>query len=166
MQFTLFTTLSLLLTLPLTSSTPLPLHLHPRAGGPAIKSIPPTCTITNPLSNLTSPTSSNATTATWAPLDSTRASQVYAYYLPEPYWQNASTVWAQCLQQCYGYGNTGDCRAAVMAYDVPAPSLHGAPAGQLEIACLMFGRAIGEADFGRPRSEGTWTDLRAGVIEC
>ncbi|OCK86033.1 hypothetical protein K432DRAFT_377134 [Lepidopterella palustris CBS 459.81] len=148
---------SLLITL--TSAVPTRLNLNRRAGGPAAVPIPANCTVKNPL-----PTSTSPSTVAYAPAPSTTSAYVYsAYYYP--FSTNQTALFTQCLEQCYGYGNKGECVAAYLASNVPAPPLFGSPGGQLETACLMYNRTLTPADFV-VASPGTYTDARCGNIVC
>ena len=152
-----FTSVTTLL-LALTNANP----ILPRAGGPIAKPIPSTCTIKNPFSH-TNCTSTN--TSGYKPsLAFTSAHTIYdAYYtLPTP----AEELWTQCSQQCYGYGEEGDCKSAVFANEVPVPEGYfGAKGGELVSACLLFDQYLTSEDF-ESAVEGQWVDERAGSIRC
>ncbi|KAF1960837.1 hypothetical protein CC80DRAFT_265616 [Byssothecium circinans] len=123
-------------------------HLTPRAGGPAILPIPSTCTVSNPRS---------ATPATFLPSAELQSTALlYSAYYPSPT-SNKTQLAEQCLQQCYGYGNHVECKAAFWAENVVVPpGYYGSPGGQLMTACLMYSRAVTEADFTQaPKGEGT-----------
>jgi hypothetical protein len=155
----LFLTLTSLL-LSLTYASP----ITPRAGagGPIAKPIPSSCNITNPLAH----TGFNTTiTSGYKPsLIFTSTHLLYEAYfdLPTP----AEELWTQCSQQCYGYGDEGDCKSAVLAYGVPVPEgYYGADGGELAIGCMMFDEYLAPDDF-EEAGEGEWVDERAGSIHC
>jgi hypothetical protein len=140
-----------------------PITVRASAGGPIPKPIPSTCTITNPLphSNCTNPTTTNNLKPS---LNFTITHTLYAAYfdLPTP----ASELWTQCSEQCYGYGYEGECKSAVLAYDVPTPKgYHGGAGGELVIACLLFDESIGVGDW-EAAVEREWNDVRAGSLYC
>jgi len=137
------------------------------AGGPIAKPIPSDCTITNPfLRNATNWSDNNTTnTSGYKPsLNFTSTQLLYEAYfdLPTP----ADELWTQCSQQCYGYGDEGDCKSAILAYEVPVPEgYYGAESGELAIGCLMFDEHLTPDDF-EEAEEGQWVDERAGDIYC
>lgn len=150
----------LLILLPLLS-TATPIKI--RAGGPTLKPIPPTCTITNPL-----PHSNCSTTTIVKSLkpasNFTAAHTLYSAYfdLPSP----TDELWEQCSQQCYGYGDEGECNSVVLAHEVPVPEgYYGGDAGKLMIACLLFDEFLTASEF-EEAVEGQWVDVRAGNLRC
>jgi hypothetical protein len=142
-----------------------PIAIRAGAGGPTPKPIPSTCTLTNPLPI----SSSNCTIATtvngYKPTSNfTSVHTLYASYfdLPTP----TSELWEQCSQQCYGYGEEGECKSAVLAHDVPTPKgYYGGAGGELMIGCLMFDEYLTSDDF-EEAVEGQWSDVRAASLEC
>lgn len=133
------------------------------AGGPIAKPIPSTCDITNPLPH--SNCSITTTTSGYKPA-STFASNhtLYESYfdLPTP----AEELWKQCSQQCYGYGDAGECKSVISAYDVPTPKGYlGGSGGELMIACLMFDEYL-VADNFEAAPEGQWLDVKADNLHC
>ncbi|KAF2094228.1 hypothetical protein NA57DRAFT_60861 [Rhizodiscina lignyota] len=154
------------------STTASPIQqLHQRAGAPIPKSIPSSCTVTNPIASLAFVSYSSTPAARYRPTNATKTSQLYAYYLDPSSFQvtssNSTSVFAQCLQTCYGYGNTGECVAAYMAYDVPTPPMFGAPGGNPSVACLMYSRMLGGGDFEAvPEGTAGWANATAGDILC
>jgi hypothetical protein len=138
------------------------------AGGPVAKPIPSTCTLTNPLiqHNTSKCTTNNSTnTSGYKPsLTFTSTHFLYESYftLPTP----AEELWTQCSQQCYGYGEEGDCKSAVFANEVPVPEgYYGAEGGELVSACLLFDEWLEVEDF-EGTEEGEWVGVRAGSIRC
>jgi hypothetical protein len=118
-----------------------PITVRAGAGGPTPKPIPPSCTLLNPLPT-SNCTTTNTTTNNLKPsLNFTELHTLYAAYfdLPTP----ASELWTQCSEQCYGYGerseqgNKGDCKSAVLAYDVPTPKGYYGGAGGRACDCLF-----------------------------
>jgi hypothetical protein len=146
------------------------------AGGPVPKPIPSTCTITDPLPHSNCTTTNTTTTNLKPTLNFTELHTLYAAYfsLPTP----ASELWTQCSEQCYGYGersersedgeqgDEGQCKSAVLAYDVPTPKgYYGGAGGELVIACLLFDGEIGVGDWEKA-AEGEWNMVRAGNLRC
>ena len=115
------------------------------AGGPMPKPIPSTCDIRNPLPH--SNCSITTTTSSYKPASTFVSNHtLYGSYfdLPTP----AEELWEQCSQQCYGYGDAGECKSAILAYDVPTPmGYHGGSGGELMIACLMFDQFLVASNF-------------------
>lgn len=137
--------------------------IKPRAGGPTLKPIPPTCTLTNPLphSNCTLTTIINGLKPN---SNFTAAHTLYSAYfdLPTP----TEELWEQCSQQCYGYGDGGECKSAVLAHEVPVPErYYGGDARKLMIACLLFDEFLAASEF-EEAVEGQWVDIRAGNLRC
>jgi hypothetical protein len=133
------------------------------AGGPTAKPIPSTCDITNPLPH--SNCSITTTTSGYKPASTfTSNHTLYESYfdLPTP----AEELWEQCSQQCHGYGDGGECKSVILAYDVPTPKdCHGGSGGELMIDCLMFVQFLA-ADIFEEAPEGEWLDVRAGSLHC
>lgn len=139
------------------------------AGGPITKPIPSTCTIINPLAlkatNWDNNNNSTTNTSGYKPsLIFTSTHLLYEAYfdLPTP----AEELWTQCSQQCYGYGDEGDCKSAVLTYEIQVPEgYYGTEGGELAIGCLMFDEYLAPEDF-EEAGEGEWVDERAGSIHC
>lgn len=95
---------------------------------------------------------------------------LYAYYLqPDSFLVTNSTaaqLFQKCLETCYGYGNTGDCKSVYQAYNYPAPPMFGGAGGDPTTACIMFNRTMTITDFEVVDEEGKWTASRAGVVSC
>jgi hypothetical protein len=145
------------------SASASPITNRAGAGGPTAKPTPSTCDIANPLAH--SNCSNTITTSNYKPT-STFASNhtLYESYfdLPTPFEQ----LWEQCSQQCYGYGDAGQCKSVILAYDVPTPKgYYGGSGGELKIACLMFDQFFAADDF-EAALEGQWLDVRAGSLDC
>jgi len=163
----LFLTLSTLL-VALTHASPI---IYPRAGagGPIVKPIPQTCTVSTPLVHNADTTncSNNITTNTadYKPTTAfASAHSLYEAYFDLP--KATEELWTQCSQQCYGYGDEGDCRSAVFAQAVPVPEGYfGAEGGELVSACLLFDEYLAADDLEKA-VEGQWIDERAGNIYC
>jgi hypothetical protein len=132
------------------------------AGGPIAKPIPSTCTVTKPLPHANC---STFRTSGYRPGPAfTSVHTLYESYftLPTP----IEELWTQCSQQCYGYGEEGDCKSAVFANEVPVPEgYHGAEGGELVSACLLFDEYLKPEDFVGAM-EGQWVDERAGSVHC
>jgi len=134
-----------------------------RAGGPTLKPIPPTCTLTNPL-----PTSDcilTTTTNGLKPASNFRSAHtLYQSYFDLP--TSTNELWDQCSQQCYGYGDKDECKSAVLAREVPVPEgYYGGAGGELRVACLLFDGFLAAGDF-EGAVEGQWVDVRAGNLHC
>ncbi|KAF2035060.1 hypothetical protein EK21DRAFT_54847 [Setomelanomma holmii] len=128
-----------------------------RAGGPAIVPIPANCSVTNPL--LASPS------ASYAPGPSTDGALFYNVYYPS-YTTNSSAMAEQCLQQCYGYGDHVECKAAFWAENLVVPAgYYETPGGQLSTGCLFFNRTLVSSDFVLA-PEGQAINAFAGNIAC
>lgn len=164
MLFSTLTVLATSLFAVLSASTPVPAAIVSRAGAPLAKPIPANCSVTNPLADGRGDRGSSC----WQPRTSTRAGQIYAYYLPPSTleYRNRTDIWTQCLEQCYGYGYTGDCQAAFMAENVPSVPVYTAPGGDPSIACLMYNRPLTRADFERPAARGQYVNAQVGDISC
>jgi len=140
----------------LMSASPVMTKVKPRAGGPIAQPIPSTCTVTNPLP-------SPIAAETYIP----NANDVllYSAYYSSPS-SNKTALAEQCLQQCYGYGNKGECRTAYWAENVPVPAgYYGSPGGQLSTACLFYNETLVTTDF-LVAPEGQATTPFAGNIQC
>ncbi|ORY00658.1 hypothetical protein BCR34DRAFT_494420 [Clohesyomyces aquaticus] len=149
----LFTALASLSTALPTSS-----KLDARAGGPAIVPIPSSCAVTNPY-----PTASSSS-QTYTPGPSAdNARGYYAYY---PAFSDIDSMQLQCLEQCYGYGNKGDCVSAFWAQNLPVPDgYYGSTGGPLMTGCLFFNRTLTPEDFV-VAPEGQATTPYARNIQC
>ena len=135
------------------------------AGGPISKPIPSTWQITNPFPY--SKCSTTSTTSGYRPAPTFASNHtLYGSYfdLPTP----AEELWEQCSQQCYGYGDVGECQSVILAYDVPTPKgYYGGFGGELMIACFMFDQCLVANNF-EAAPEGQWLGARAGNMhwEC
>lgn len=121
----------------------------PRAGGPAIKPIPSSCTITDP-----KPAEANFLPKGVEPL--------YAAYFPSPS-TNTTQMAEQCLQQCYGYGDSTQCHAAFWAENVEVPQ--GSRGTGKMTTCQLFSRPLTAQDF-EPAMDGEATDAYARNLAC
>ena len=76
---------------------------------------------------------------------------VKANLLYEAYFEASGTPESQaieCKRQCYGYGNSGECKSSFLAYKVPVPAgYEGSSGGQLETGCLLFKSYLTPNDF-------------------
>ncbi|KAF2113371.1 hypothetical protein BDV96DRAFT_496312 [Lophiotrema nucula] len=132
--------------------------LSPRAGGPAAKPIPTTCTVSSPAY----PT--DTADATYQPADSTKDALVYyAYYSLDT---DKTQLQKQCLEQCYGLGVTPPCVAAYWADNLVVPAgYYGGAGGNLATGCLMYNRTLETTDFVKA-TDGHATDAYVGDIKC
>jgi hypothetical protein len=140
-----------------------PITIRAGAGDPTAKPIPSTCNIINPLPYLNC--SITTTTSGYKPA-STFSSNHTLYEshfdLPTP----AEQLWEQCSRQCYGHVDDGECKSAMLAYDVPTPKgYYDGSGGELMIACLMFDRLLAADDI-EAAPKGQWLDVRAGNLHC
>lgn len=143
MQFTILALLPVL-------TAALPTSNLPRAGGPSITPIPSNCTVSDPL------TQSPESNGSLLPADGTSSSLLYSAYYPSNS-DNTTQMADQCLQQCYGYGSHTECKSAFWAESVKTPAgYYGGPGGELMTACLLYKRALTDADFETaPEGQGT-----------
>ena len=145
--------------LALTAPTPSAPSLK-RAGGPIAEPIPSNCTISDPWPNDVAnpgygfkPTESIIT-----------ANQVYSFYIPQDdITQSEDDFVGQCLEQCYGFGNKGDCVSVFVAEAIPYTAYGVNNTG---VGCLMFGKSLSDEDFVAPAQNGTYTYPKAVNINC
>ncbi|KAK7183104.1 hypothetical protein DPSP01_005952 [Paraphaeosphaeria sporulosa] len=142
-----------------TLTSALPTTLSERAGGPSTKPIPDTCKLSDPHEQTASAPSD------FIPAPSVKSVELYAAYYPSPS-SNTTQMAQQCLEQCYGYGTSIECKGAFWAENmVVPPGYYGSPGGQLETACVFYTRALTEADF-EEAPEGQGTGAYARNIAC
>jgi hypothetical protein len=139
-----------------------PVQLNKRAGGPVGQPIPDDCSITNSLVDA----SSDSTYRVSA--DFKNANQVYSFYLPMDSDNGDHDKELQtCLEQCYGYGNDGDCVGVYLAYNVPLPKDYPyGTAGSPSYGCQFFGKATEAGDFVKTANNSRYTDGQARNIAC
>ena len=146
----------------LTSLLPLLAAASPiekRAGGPAIVPIPSNCTIINPLPHAACGT---ANVNGWMP--ASNESLLYSAYFDG--FLNQSEQAEQCLEQCYGYGNPGQCKSAFVGYQIPTPpGYFGTNGGDLETACLLYSTYSDPTNF-TVAPAGQYLNATAGNIYC
>lgn len=143
----------------LTTSNP----ILPRAGGPIGKPIPSNCTQTNPLPSPN--TTTGQVSGVQPDADFTSANLIYSAYFSEPNLTPAEQS-QQCFEQCYGYGEPGDCISALLGFDIPTPAgYYGTSGGQLSTACLMYREFLNPGVFV-DSVEGQWVNLTAVDISC
>jgi len=151
--------ISLVVSSPIRQTSNVITNLLVRAGGPAIVPIPSSCNITSPLpispSQISPPQS-------YKPRVNVSSSEIYSYYLSP----DSTANFTECLEQCYGFGDPGECKSAYMAQDVPAPPLFGAPGGSLSTACLMYNITLTKHDFVAVTNLTTYLKPKAGDIYC
>ena len=63
-------------------------------------------------------------------------------------------------QQCYGYGNIGECKSSFIGYNVPSTS-----GGELETACLLYSQNLDPNDFVKALA-GQYVNATAASIYC
>ncbi|KAF2662352.1 hypothetical protein K491DRAFT_772936 [Lophiostoma macrostomum CBS 122681] len=128
-----------------------------RAGGPVAKPIPSSCTVT-PLIP-TNPTQG------YLPAAEAYITLLYSAYYPSPS-SNKTELAQECLEQCYGYGDSTECKTAYWAESVEVPSsYYNSPPGTYETACLFFKERLDDTDF-TPDAEGHGTSPYAATITC
>jgi len=143
---------------------------HKRAGGPSITPIPSNCTITNPLlctsAESCPPQSGCPVRPTAASLQSPPS--IYSYYLELDQPGTQQELYETCLEQCYGFGEPGDCLSVYHAYNYPAPPLYGGPGGSPSIACIMFSTHVTTNDFEvvPVDQQANYTQINVGSIYC
>lgn len=132
----------------LASAAPTSSKLIERAGGPIAKPVPLTCNVNYPIRLFSG--------LGYIPNPSTKDAQLYAAYYPSPSSDKAAMA-IQCQEQCYGYGDSTQCKAAFWAENVEVPAGYfGSPGGTYNTACIMYTRELGAADFElAPGGKGT-----------
>ena len=159
-------TLFALAAAPLTLAGP----LLSRAGGPARVPIPDSCTLNSitPNSTVSLPGSqsyalSNSSSSFSPTTDFRGTYTTYSYFLEDDSgsagW-NESAKLQQCLEQCYGFGET--CTGVAWGHHV-----WGYTYGVVvyEIACLFLGQDLLQRDLVLV-SNGSWTQAMAVNIDC
>ncbi|QIX00243.1 hypothetical protein AMS68_005760 [Peltaster fructicola] len=140
-----------------------------RAGGPASVPKPDNCTIVDALPNV-GPLFSRTKpgqACEWQP----SADFLAASLLYQAYYTSSDTVeanWNQCIEQCYGYGTSGTCKSALLAYNVPIPKGYfGNTTRDVpnEIGCLLFKDYATPLDFV-PAPAGHYTNETAASVYC
>ncbi|KAK5119630.1 hypothetical protein LTR85_007459 [Meristemomyces frigidus] len=136
--------------------------IRSRAGGPIAEPIPSNCTLINPLPHASC---GNTTTSGYMPRSNfTAANLVYSAYFEGFLSQSAQAT--ECMQQCYGYGEPGDCKSALVGYSIPTPKgYYGTAGGVLETACLLYGAYMDPTVFVAAPS-GQYVNLTAVNIYC
>jgi len=163
-----FFALSLALGLAVGFPLNIPEFLSKRAGGPSVTPIPSNCTINYPLV-----CTSAESCPPVVPVRPTTASlqsppSIYSYYLEPDAAGSQADQMLTCLEQCYGFGNTGECQSVYHAYNYPAPPLYGAPGGALSIACIMFGPKVDASYFEDVPTDqqANYTNVQVATISC
>ncbi|KAF2746299.1 hypothetical protein M011DRAFT_404551 [Sporormia fimetaria CBS 119925] len=137
-----------------TTAAPTPSTLSQRAGEPVPKPIPNTCTTDYPFPPL-------GTTQGYIPTVSAKEALFYSSYydLPSP---NKTESAEFCLQQCYGYGYSTECKCAFWAENVEVPKdYYGG--GPPRTACLFFNRTLEAADFEKATTGQATTPFAANI---
>lgn len=92
-----------------------------------------------------------------------------AYLLYQAYFDNSGSPKKQakeCKQQCYGYGNPGECKSSFVGFKMPVPKGYmGTDGGQLEIGCLLFSEYLDPTSFV-PAKKGQYQKATAANIYC
>lgn len=143
--------LALLAPLTLTLATPTLLPRAALAGGPAIVPIPANCTLTSitPADgalNFTLTPSFIAASQVFSQLDTPGENS-----LTEAQWNE------QCLEQCYGFGNDGDCVGVLLAENVTMLEFGFEETGW---GCLFVGANITQADL-LETTDGSYANAQA-----
>lgn len=77
-----------------------------------------------------------------------------------------STQATECMQQCYGFGNKGDCKSALLGYRIPTPEGYfGTAGGVLETACLLYDAYLNPTMF-MTAPAGQYVNTTAMNIYC
>jgi hypothetical protein len=166
MSYKLYFTLSLLCLASSATAGP----ILKRAGGPSVTPIPANCTNSNPL---LCTSAESCPPQSGSPVRPTAASlqdppEIYSYYLELDQPGTSDELLLQCLEQCYGFGNKGECLSVYHAYNYPAPPLFGAPGGWLSIACIMFGEKVTTDNFEvvPVDQQSNYTQVAVQTINC
>ena len=133
----------------------LSIPLTPRAGGPAIVPIPSDCSVT--CAAPTYPTDAFKATDAF-----TTANSVFSQYIPSDSVTNVSDSYNTCLEQCFGFGNPGECVSTVFASNVTYQAFGVTSVGY---ACIMFGGPIAGGDL-EAVTDGSWAGARGTNIGC
>ena len=136
----------------LTSALP---TLSPRAGGPIAEPIPSTCSVT--CAAPTYPTDGFKASDAF-----TSAHSVFNDYIPTDSVYNVSMSYNMCLEQCYGFGNKGECVSTLFASNVTYTAYGVTTQGY---ACLMFGAPLTGADL-ETTTDGSYAGARGTNIGC
>lgn len=138
-----------------TLTSALPSSLTKRAGGPAVKPIPSTCKVSSAYEQ------SSSAPSDFLPAASAKSAELYAAYYPS-FTTNTTQMSQQCLEQCYGFGTSTECKGSFWAENVPVPAgYYGSAGGQLETACVFYTRALTEDDMeAAPKGQGTSASAR------
>lgn len=126
-----------------------------RAGGPAIVPIPPNCSV-----KCSAPT---YPTDAFKPTDAFAAAHgVFSSYLTSDSVYNVSKTYNTCLEQCFGFGNPGQCVSTLFASNVTYSAYGVTNTGY---ACLMFGVPL-EGDDLVAVTDGSYAGARGTNIGC
>ena len=129
--------------------------LEARAGGPAIVKIPAGCSV-----NCAAPTYPTDSFKPSAAFQS--AHGVFSNYIPNDSVRNVSDTYNTCLEQCFGFGNPGQCVSTVFAHNVTYQAYGVTNVGY---ACLMFGAPLTSADLVST-TDGSYAGARGTNIGC
>jgi hypothetical protein len=133
----------------------MPTSNNARAGGPIAKPIPSSCTVTSLI----------LTGSTQGYVPAAAVSSFYSAYYPSPS-SNKTAMAQQCLEQCYGYGDSTQCKTAYWAESVEVPSsYYNSPPGTYETGCLFYNQTLSPTDFVTA-PEGHGTTPYAATIQC
>ncbi|KAK5163272.1 uncharacterized protein LTR77_010858 [Saxophila tyrrhenica] len=133
-----------------------------RAGGPASVPVPASCAVINPLP-FANCGSSNVDGYKPNP-DFVTDHLLYQAYFTSG--QSQAEDAQQCKEQCFGYGNPGQCKSSFIANQVPTPKgYYGTKGGQLETGCLLFDEYLSPLDFISSKA-GRYVNATATDIYC
>jgi hypothetical protein len=151
--------ISVLFALPLLALTmALPSGSTIKAGGPSLVPIPASCPVPSVLPNQLSSSGSFKPTAKFQ-----NSALLYQYGLPESSTSNSTSEFTTCKEQCYGFGNPGQCKGVYFAHYAPYASRGGPAVGTV---CLLWNTPICPSDLEYVRSNITYGGAHAVNIEC
>lgn len=137
--------------------------VEPRAGGPAAVPIPANCTVVNPFTQFDYTLATTNGLMPSAGLNSSHA--IYSSFYDTPS-DDQSVDAIRCMEECYGYGSRGTCKAAVLAFQAPTPvGYYDTPGGVLEVGCIMYDAYLSPSDF-EAAPDGQYLNMTTGNIVC
>jgi hypothetical protein len=72
-----------------------------------------------------------------------------------------------CLETCYGFGETGDCTSVYYSTNYPPPSLYSAPPGPPATACILFTNVtIADFEIVPEAERANYTNTAVSSVSC
>ena len=138
-------------------ASPLPtISFHRRAGGPIGAPVPAQCA-TPEIKPALGGESFKPTS------DFTTSSQIYSYYVPsDDQATDDQAGFRQCLDSCYGFGSTGECKSILWAHDVTYTVRGSTGKGT---ACVFFSAKHLPSTL-EGTADGSYADAHAVNIDC